>query len=137
MPIIDVHTHRFTRRWLELLRASGAPYRVGIRPDGSRVPVLDNAILTRYVATGHLLYTDLNSQAVLAAPVTTTPTLSIGNAVELFDGGFNTNRARDFDVTADGRFVAVHVPGGTAGLREIRLLHNWPREMARVAGTSH
>ena len=23
MPIIDVHTHRFTRRWLELLRASG------------------------------------------------------------------------------------------------------------------
>jgi aminocarboxymuconate-semialdehyde decarboxylase len=34
MPIIDVHTHRFTRRWLELLRASGSPYRVGVRPDG-------------------------------------------------------------------------------------------------------
>ena len=34
MPIIDVHTHMFTRRWLELLRTSGAPYRVGVRPDG-------------------------------------------------------------------------------------------------------
>jgi len=34
MPIIDVHTHMFTRRWLELLRAHGAPYGVQVRPDG-------------------------------------------------------------------------------------------------------
>jgi aminocarboxymuconate-semialdehyde decarboxylase len=34
MPIIDIHTHMFTRRWLEFLRESGSPYRVGIRPDG-------------------------------------------------------------------------------------------------------
>ena len=34
MPIVDVHTHMFTRRWLELLRASGDPYRVVVRPDG-------------------------------------------------------------------------------------------------------
>ncbi len=34
MPIIDVHTHMFTRRWLELLRASGSPYSVKVRPDG-------------------------------------------------------------------------------------------------------
>ena len=32
--IVDVHTHMFTRRWLELLRASGAPYGVVVRPDG-------------------------------------------------------------------------------------------------------
>ena len=25
MPIIDVHTHMFTRRWLELLRVHGDP----------------------------------------------------------------------------------------------------------------
>ena len=35
MPIIDVHTHMFTRRWLELLRSRGAPYNVQLRPDGS------------------------------------------------------------------------------------------------------
>jgi aminocarboxymuconate-semialdehyde decarboxylase len=34
MPIVDVHTHMFTRRWLELLRASGDPYGVVVRPDG-------------------------------------------------------------------------------------------------------
>ena len=34
MPIVDVHTHMFTRRWMELLRSSGSPYRVVIRPDG-------------------------------------------------------------------------------------------------------
>jgi aminocarboxymuconate-semialdehyde decarboxylase len=34
MPIVDVHTHMFTRRWLELLRASGHPYGVVVRPDG-------------------------------------------------------------------------------------------------------
>jgi aminocarboxymuconate-semialdehyde decarboxylase len=34
MPIVDVHTHMFTRRWLELLRSSGSPYGVVVRPDG-------------------------------------------------------------------------------------------------------
>jgi aminocarboxymuconate-semialdehyde decarboxylase len=34
MPIIDIHTHMFTRRWLELLRTSGDPYGVVVRPDG-------------------------------------------------------------------------------------------------------
>lgn len=34
MAIIDVHTHMFTRRWLELLRAKGTPYGIKVRPDG-------------------------------------------------------------------------------------------------------
>jgi aminocarboxymuconate-semialdehyde decarboxylase len=34
MAIIDVHTHMFTRRWLELLRSRGDPYNVQVRPDG-------------------------------------------------------------------------------------------------------
>ncbi|HEX5149401.1 MAG TPA: amidohydrolase family protein [Candidatus Limnocylindrales bacterium] len=34
MPIVDVHTHMFTRQWLELLRAHGEPYGVKLRPDG-------------------------------------------------------------------------------------------------------
>lgn len=34
MAIVDVHTHMFTRRWLDLLRASGRPYHVVVRPDG-------------------------------------------------------------------------------------------------------
>jgi aminocarboxymuconate-semialdehyde decarboxylase len=31
---IDVHTHMFTRGWLEQLRTSGAPYSIRRRPDG-------------------------------------------------------------------------------------------------------
>ena len=34
MPIVDVHTHMFTRRWLERLRDDGSPYHVVVRPDG-------------------------------------------------------------------------------------------------------
>ena len=36
MPIIDVHTHMFTTRWLELLRANGGIYNIKTRPDGQR-----------------------------------------------------------------------------------------------------
>ncbi len=36
MPMIDVHTHMFTRRWLELLQQEGAPYHLVTRPDGQR-----------------------------------------------------------------------------------------------------
>jgi aminocarboxymuconate-semialdehyde decarboxylase len=34
MPVIDVHTHMFTRKWLELLKREGAPYNAKMRPDG-------------------------------------------------------------------------------------------------------
>ena len=34
MPIIDVHTHAYTRRWLEILREEGGEYGLKTRPDG-------------------------------------------------------------------------------------------------------
>jgi aminocarboxymuconate-semialdehyde decarboxylase len=34
MPVIDVHTHMFTRRWMELLRANAGIYSLKTRPDG-------------------------------------------------------------------------------------------------------
>jgi aminocarboxymuconate-semialdehyde decarboxylase len=34
MAIIDVHTHMYTRRWLDLLRTSGGKYSLKMRPDG-------------------------------------------------------------------------------------------------------
>lgn len=36
MPVIDVHTHMFTRGWLDLLQKKGAPYRLQMRPDGQQ-----------------------------------------------------------------------------------------------------
>ena len=34
MPVIDVHTHNFTRGWLDLLRSNGGQYGLKMRPDG-------------------------------------------------------------------------------------------------------
>jgi aminocarboxymuconate-semialdehyde decarboxylase len=34
MPIIDVHTHMFTTKWLELIREKGGIYTIKTRPDG-------------------------------------------------------------------------------------------------------
>jgi aminocarboxymuconate-semialdehyde decarboxylase len=34
MPVIDIHTHMFTVRWLELLKAQGGLYNIQTRPDG-------------------------------------------------------------------------------------------------------
>lgn len=34
MPVIDVHTHSYTRKWLDLLRGQGGQYGLKTRPDG-------------------------------------------------------------------------------------------------------
>jgi aminocarboxymuconate-semialdehyde decarboxylase len=36
MTVIDVHTHMFTTRWLELLKEKGGIYNIQTRPDGQR-----------------------------------------------------------------------------------------------------
>ena len=36
MTVIDVHTHMFTARWLELLQKEGGIYSIKVRPDGQR-----------------------------------------------------------------------------------------------------
>jgi len=36
MPVIDVHTHAFTHKWLELLKQKGGEYNIQTRPDGQQ-----------------------------------------------------------------------------------------------------
>jgi aminocarboxymuconate-semialdehyde decarboxylase len=36
MPVIDVHTHMFTPKWLELLKNEGGTYNIKTRPDGQQ-----------------------------------------------------------------------------------------------------
>ncbi|HTP46174.1 MAG TPA: amidohydrolase family protein [Casimicrobiaceae bacterium] len=36
MPVIDVHTHMFTAKWLELLKKQGGIYNIKRRPDGQQ-----------------------------------------------------------------------------------------------------
>jgi aminocarboxymuconate-semialdehyde decarboxylase len=67
MPIIDVHTHMFTRRWLELLRVHGAPYGVQVRPDG-REEIFRGATPVVFPQPGHFDY-DLRIAAMDAAGI--------------------------------------------------------------------
>ncbi len=67
MPIIDVHTHMFTRRWLELLRAHGDPYGVVVRPDG-RDEIYRGQTPVVFPQPGHFDY-DLRIQAMDAAGI--------------------------------------------------------------------
>jgi aminocarboxymuconate-semialdehyde decarboxylase len=36
MPVIDVHTHMFTHKWLERLKSDGGHYNIKMRPDGQQ-----------------------------------------------------------------------------------------------------
>ena len=36
MPVIDVHTHIFTHKWLDMLKEHGSPYNIQTRPDGQK-----------------------------------------------------------------------------------------------------
>jgi aminocarboxymuconate-semialdehyde decarboxylase len=67
MPIIDVHTHMFTRRWLELLRAHGDPYGVQVRPDG-REEIFRGSTPVVFPQPGHFDY-DLRIEAMDAAGI--------------------------------------------------------------------
>ena len=67
MPIIDVHTHMFTRRWLELLRAHGDPYGVRVRPD-DREETYRGATPVVFPQPGHFDY-DIRIEAMDAAGI--------------------------------------------------------------------
>ena len=53
--IVDVHTHMLTRRWLEILRASGGPYSVVVRPDG-RDEIYRGSTPVMFPQPGHFDY---------------------------------------------------------------------------------
>ena len=65
--IIDVHTHMFTRAWLELLVAHGAPYRIQVRPDG-RDEIFRGDTPVVFPQPGHFDY-DLRLKAMHAAGI--------------------------------------------------------------------
>ena len=73
---------------------------------------------------------------MMAVPVETRPDFRAGTPTELFDGGFNTSRPRDFDVGPDGRFVAVARAGGRGGQQELRMLLDWEAQ-TRAVGVGH
>ncbi len=73
---------------------------------------------------------------LMEVPVEVDPTLGLGTAVQVFEGGFSLSRQRNYDLAPDGRFVVLRRVEGDAGLPELRMLVNWQEEMRRIRGGS-
>ena len=67
MAIIDVHTHMFTEKWLELMQAKGGEYTLRMRPDGQR-EIFRGATPVAIPQAGHFDY-GLRLKAMDAADI--------------------------------------------------------------------
>jgi Tol biopolymer transport system component len=85
---------------------------VAFRPGGSRHLVVENALLGRYMRSGHLFYYDFDSQVVLAAPFDPARAIITGPAIPMTEPVDNNHC---FDVTDDGKLVYVPTPGAGDG----------------------
>ena len=86
-----------------------------------------------------LLYLDLASRRIMAAPVQTEPTFTSGTPEAALDESYLANLGspgRTFDIAADGRFLMIKEQasaGDTASTAEITVVLNWFEELtARV-----
>ena len=88
-----------------------------------------------------LFYQSLDGRQVLSMPVTTEPTLSVGEAEILFEGDFLApfGPFRPYDVTPDGKgFVIIKtgvVTSDTDDSPQIILVQNWTEELTRLVPT--
>ena len=76
----------------------------------------------------HLFYSDGNRMLVVA--VETEPVLRVGRPQVLFEGG---PRWQSYDLTADGRFLALLPRAIKDGPVELRVVLNWFEELERLA----
>ncbi|TPW13077.1 MAG: serine/threonine protein kinase, partial [bacterium] len=85
---------------------------VAVRPDGSRVPLLENALISNNSRAGQLLYVDYGSGAVLAAPFDAAKLRITGPAIPLTEP---VNNNYCFGISDDGKLVYVPQPGAGQG----------------------
>jgi serine/threonine-protein kinase len=68
--------------------------------------------------------------AMMAVPVTTTPTFSAGMPHKLFDGRFQMSSVRSYDVAEDGRFVMIQPgPRVPSPATQIIIVEHWLEEL--------
>ena len=96
---------------------------------GSRLFVPDESILPVWSRDGsELYYRNQNIPALMAVPVQSEPTLTIGEPRILFeDAYYGPGNLRDFDVAPDGRFLMIKdsgAAGNTAPL-QINVIRGW------------
>ena len=127
----------FVRSQVYVRAYPGLDRREPVAGEGSRAPV--------WRKDGReLFYLEASPQngrliaRVMAVPVTTTPTFSVGAAHMLFEGPFRVDGPfRAYDVTPDGqRFLMVRaVEQPPARITQMVLVQNWLEELKRLVPT--
>jgi hypothetical protein len=85
---------------------------------------------------GRALYF-MSGRRLMRVTIETTPSFRAGVPATVVEDRVSLDRARDFDVAADGRVVTVQAPGGNAQLAEMRMLLNWEHELERLRAPGH
>jgi hypothetical protein len=100
----------------------GPGTRVQVSTDGGQGPV--------WAADGRRLFFR-KAEKLMAAPVDSKSTFSVGAPKVLFEGRFE-HAGHDYALSG-GRFVFIKEAEQTQGQTEIRVLQNWGEELKRVA----
>jgi len=77
----------------------------------------------------------MHGSTMMEVPITTEPSVVIGTPEPVFDGAIRSSRPHDYDVGPDGRFISVDYGTDGGDYKELRILVNWPAEMARLSGS--
>ena len=76
-----------------------------------------------------------NGDRMMRVAVDITSTFSYGPPEVLFEGHYDTHRARNYDVARDGRFLMVKdvTPGDRTSARQhLMIVQNWDEELERI-----
>jgi eukaryotic-like serine/threonine-protein kinase len=129
-------------RYVAYLSSETGQPEVYVRPfpgPGSTTPVsVGGAVNLAWARNGELFYRRVADNALIAVPVATTPTLSVGQPQELFRfaGLFYNVSATTYAVSGDGkRFLmsAGQLESGSAARPAAHIVQNWTEELkARV-----
>jgi eukaryotic-like serine/threonine-protein kinase len=118
--------------WVTYQSDESGRYEVYVRPfpgPGAHSPVsVGGGTLPLWSRDGHTIFFTNGSQLV-AAPVATHPTLSVGRREVLFTGNFLTGAGHaQYDVAPDGRsFLMLQPVVGTG--EQIVVIYNWAAEL--------
>jgi Tol biopolymer transport system component len=120
------------RREIYVRPYPGPGGQVTVSVGGGREPI--------WSANGEVFYRSLTGDRMFAVSITTTPTLTVGSPVELFQRPYYispTGSPRpQYDITADGQRLVMLAPGpgltSTLGGSRIVVVQNWREELKRL-----
>jgi len=131
-------------RWLAYASDESGRSEIYVRPfpsieDGRWLVSTDGGAEAAWAHDGGELYYR-NGDRMMRVAVDLSSTFSYGRPEVLFEGDYDTHRARNYDVAADGRFLMVKdvTPPDRASAREhLVLVQNWIEELKRLVPTDN